>query len=380
MTAKRHYPLNLLFTSLCVLVFFSCKHADSYTIHGNLTGVETPEIYIVTRPDSTLQIDTVLSKAGKFKYKNQSATLQPAVIYMEKGTVWVTVWTKNGENITLTGDVNYPELVLAKGGEINNLLSGFKTANRDLIKKKSDIQDKIPAQSEENAPANTPVNANVNAQCLSQIKNIEQTLKIHAIDFIKSHPASVASLVLIQDFLLDTDNAADILPALSLITGAAQENSLYAKLQAWAVKDLHTEAGSPAPEFSIVGARNDTVRLETFRDRYLLLTFTASWSPFCKTDCRKWLSVRKRFPEKELAILTISLDENKADWEKFAEETGFTWTQAIDNAGWSSSMVALYNVSELPCNYLIDRNGIIIGSKLPVDSIQTILTQLITDP
>lgn len=373
MIAKKNHLLNPIFVPLCMFVLVSCKDTNSYTIHGNLKGVKTPELYIVTRPDSVFQIDTILSKAGKFKYKSKSETLQPAVVYMEKGNIWVTVWAKNGENITLTGNINYPELVLAKGGEVNDLLSDFKITNKTLIQKKGDIRDKILANYKENDATSAEI---ANAQFSSQIKNIDQTLKIHVMDFVKAHPASVASLVLIRDFLLDTENAADIRPALSLITGEARENKLYAKLQAWAEKDLQTEIGSPAPDFNILSIKNDTIRLETFKNKYILLTFAASWAPLCETDYAKWLSIRKKFPEKELGMLTISLDENKADWEKLAEEKGFTWTQVIDHAGWSSSMVSLYNVSELPCNYLIDKDKKIIGSKMPIDSIQAILTKL----
>ncbi|MDR2690708.1 MAG: AhpC/TSA family protein [Dysgonamonadaceae bacterium] len=373
MTAKKIHLLNLVFIPLCTFVFVSCKDTNSYTIHGNLKGVETPELYIVTRPDSVFQIDTIRSKAGKFKYKSKSEILQPAVVYMEKGNIWVTVWAKNGENITLTGDVNYPELVLAKGGEVNDLLSDFKITNKALIKKMGDIRDKISANHKGNDAASAEI---ASAQFSSQMKNINQALKIRAMDFVKAHPASVASLVLIQDFLLDTKNAAGIRPALSLITGEARENEMYAKLQEWVEKDRQTEAGSPAPDFSILSVKNDTIRLETFKNKYVLLTFAASWSPLCETDYAKWVSIRKKFPEKDLGMLTISLDENRADWEKLSEEKGFTWAQVIDHAGWSSSMVSLYNVSELPCNYLIDKNKTIIGSKMPIDSIQTMLTEL----
>jgi peroxiredoxin len=351
----------------------SCKDTDSYTIRGNLKGIKNPELYIVTRQDSIFQIDTIQSKAGKFKFKSESEILQPVVIYMEKGDVWITIWAKNGENIDLAGDINYPELVLARGGEVNDLLSDFKTTNRDLIKEKVDVKDQILTNSEENNAISAEI---ASAQFSSQMKNLDQTLKIHVMDFVKSYPASVASLVLIQDFVLDMENAADIQPALSLITGEATENELYAKLQIWSMKDRQTEVGNPAPDFNILSAKNDTIRLETFKNKYLLLTFAASWSPVCETDYAKWLSIRKKFPEKELGMLTISLDANKADWEKLAKEKGFTWTQVIDNAGWSSTLVSLYNVSELPCNYLIDKDKKIAGSKIAIDSVQTLINKL----
>ncbi|MDR1610289.1 MAG: AhpC/TSA family protein [Candidatus Symbiothrix sp.] len=371
MAKVKRYLLNLTFGLLCTLVFASCKDIDSYTVQGNIKGIENPDIYIVIHTDSTVRIDTIQSKAGKFKFKSKSETLESVVIYMEKGNVWVTVWAKNGEDIILTGDANYPELILAKGGETNDLLSDFKTGNKALIKEKGDLRDKILNNSKENGDVGAEM---ASAQFSSQIKNIDQSLKKEVTDFVKLHPSSVAALVLIQDFLLDIENASDIQPVLSLITGEAKENELYAKLQTWSVKDQQTEVGKPAPDFEVLSTKNDTIRLKTFKDKYLLLMFAASWSPFCESDYPQWLAIRKNFSEKELGMLTISLDENKPDWEKLVKEKGFTWTQVIDNAGWSSAMVSLYNVSEIPCNYLIDKDKRIFGSKIPTDSIQSILT------
>jgi peroxiredoxin len=372
MAKEKRYLLKPIVALLCAFVFVSCKDTNSYTVNGNIKGIESADIYIVTHTDSIARVDTVQSKAGKFKFKSESESLQPVVVYMEKGNVWVTIWAKNNENITLAGNVNYPELILAKGGEVNNLLTEFKTEHKAAIKEKGDLRDKMLMNSKENNLEGAEI---ANAQFLSQIKNIDRSLKVHVMDFIESHPSSIAGLVLIQDFLLDMENASDIQPALSLITGEAKESNLYAKLQTWSMKDLQTEVGSPAHDFNLLSTKNDTIRLETFKNKYLLLTFAASWSQFCEPDYPEWLAIRKAFPEKELGMMTISLDENKFDWEKLAKEQGFTWTQVIENAGWSSVMVSLYNVSEIPCNYLIDKDHKIIGSKIPIDSIHAILTK-----
>ena len=364
-------PIYVLLCAICAIVFVSCKDTNSYLIKGEIQGIKSPVLYVVSRTDSTLSKDTVQIKSNKFTFRGKSETVQPVVIYMEKGNVWITVWAKNGENIVLTGDVNYPELILARGGEINDLLSDFKVKNKALIKEIGDLRDKILA----NSKANNAMGAEMaNAQFSSQIKNVNQSLKDHVLDFVKSHPTSEASLVLIQDFLLDIGNTVDIQQVLSLITGEAKENELYNKLQIWSKKDQQTAVGNPAPDFSIVSTKNDTIRLRTFNDKYLLLTFAASWSRFDESDYPKWVDIRKNFSESELGMLTVSLDENKFDWERIVKEKGFTWAQVIDNKSWASPMVSLYNVSEIPCNYLIDKDKMIIGSKIPIDSIRSILT------
>jgi len=355
---------------LLLLIFFaiSCGNKNSYILNGNISGLKNSEAYIVS--GTNLHIDTVRIKSGKFTYRGVSQTVDPLVIYMENGSVWITIWVQNNENFLLTGNAHYPEMMMVKGGDINKLLSDFKTENLSLIKERCDLRDNLSARTEHASESGTSVN---NAQLSSQLKNVDQMLKTRAQDFIKAHPSSVAALVMIQDYILDVEHASEIQPLLNLLTGDARANPLYDKLNALCMRDLQTKAGQPALDFNIENMQNDTINLDTFKNKYLILTFATSQCEFCKPEYAELLNIKKKFPEKDLAILTVSLDENKGDWKKSAQENGINWAQAIDSAGWSSKIASLYNVLSVPCNYLIDKDKMIIGSKLRIDSIQSIL-------
>ena len=367
MRASRYY-IYLFFLALIVI---SCKDKNSYILKGNIKGLENPNLYIVSNND--LHIDTIKIKSGKFSYHGVSNTVEPLLINMEDESVWITLWVENGEIYSLTGDAKYPEMIMVKGGEINKLLTNFKTENLSLIKERCDLRDKIISRMEESAELNTYNDA----QFSLQIKNIDQILKTRAQDFVEANPSSIAALVMINDYILDIESASDIQPFLELLTDDVKANPMYDKLQLLCSRDLQTKAGQPALNFSIKDTKNDTISLQTFKDKYLVMTFATSQCEFCKPDYDVLNDIRKTFQEKDLAVLTISLDENKEDWKNFAQENEINWTQIVDSVGWASEMVSLYNVLSLPCNYLIDKEGIIIGSKLHVDSIQTILTEKI---
>jgi peroxiredoxin len=353
---------------LITLIIISCGDKNSYTLKGNIKGLQNSELYIVSGED--LHVDTILTKSGKFTYHGIAQIVEPLVIYMENGNIWITLWIQNGEKFSLTGDAHYPERIMVKGGEINKLLSDFKNDNLSTIKEKCDLRDKLTARSEYSMELNTSIN---DSQLLSQIKNIDQLLKTRAQDFVEANPSSIAALIMIQDYILDIENASDIQPLLNHLTEAVKANPLYEKLSTHCLNDLQTKAGQPALDFKIIDTQNDTISLETFKDKYLILTFATSQCELCEPEYAELLAIKKTFPAKELAILTISLDENMEDWKIIAEEKGINWIQVIDNAGWASEMVSLYNVLTVPCNYLIDKNGIIIGSKLSIDNIQSIL-------
>ena len=362
--------INFIYLVLFALIINSCKDNNSYTLKGNIEGLQKNEVYILSCED--LRVDTVLTKSGKFTYRGVSQTAEPLLIYMENKSVWFTLWVQNGEKFTITGDANCPEMMMVKGGEINKLLSEFKAENSSLIREKCELRDKLSAHSEH--AIEPGINAN-SVQLSSQLKNINQILKTRAQDFVEAHPSSIASLMLIQNYILDIENTSDILPFLNLVTDEVKANPFYEKLFVRCLKDLKTKAGQPAPDFQLIDTKNDTINLETFKDKFLILMFASSQCEFCELEYTEFIDIQKSFPAKELALLTVALDENKEDWKKTAQEKGINWIQVIDSAGWASEMVSLYNVITIPCNYLIDKNGIIIGSKLYPDSIQAILRE-----
>ena len=362
---KTVYYICLLFLAIAVT---SCQDKDSYILKGNIKGIQSSNLYIVSESD--LRIDTIKAKSGKFTYRGVSQTVEPLLINMEDKSVWITIWVQNGEKYSLSGDANYPEMIIVKGGEINKLLTEFKTENLSLIKERCDLRDRIVSRLEQT----DELNAINDVQLSNQIKNVDQILRTRAQDFVEANPSSIAALVIIHDYILNIENASDIQPFLDILAENVRANSLYDKLQMLCLKDLQTKAGHPALNFEIRDTQNDTINLRTFKDKFLILTFASSKCEFCKPDYIELLDIRNSFPDKDLAILTIFLDENKEDGKKSAEENGINWTQVIDSVGWASEMVSLYNVLSLPCNYLIDNKGIIIGSKLHVDSIQTILS------
>jgi len=360
---------NYIYLLLLALIAFSCEDKNSYTLKGNIKGLQNPVLYIVS--ENSLQVDTIKAKSGKFTYRGVSQSVEPLLINMEEKSVWITVWVQNGEKYYLSGDANYPEMIMIKGGEINNFLTEFKNKNLSLIKERCELRDKMISRAEHIEESS----AYNDSQLSFQTINVDQVLKTRAKDFVEANHSSIAALIIIQDFILDIKNASEIQPFLDLISEDVKENQIFDKLQLLSSKDLQTKAGQPALNFTVKDIHNDTISLDTFKDKYLILTFSTSQCEFCKPDYAKLLAIRNTFSEKDLAILTVSLDENKEDWKKIAEENEINWIQVIDSTGWASEMVSLYNVLSVPCNYLIDNNGIIIGSKLQIDNIQAILTE-----
>lgn len=359
----------ILLVALCLT---SCKDPNSFTISGEIKGLTESEIFFVSQNHSAIQIDTVLTQKGKFSFKGISESLTPVVIYMETGNVWITVWAKNGEKLSVKGNAKYPELIISKGNSVNDLLSKFKENNQNGIRERGDLRDKEMLNKDLNGSLDIS-----DASISSQIKNLDMMLKNQAEDFVKLHSSSLASLVLIQDYILDMDDAKTIQYYLDLLQGEARDNELFQKIEELIVREIVTAEGNPAPEFELITTTNDTITLDTYKDKYLLLSFLASWCETCEPAYASLTEIRKNFSPKDLEIVTISLDENSSDWKNLAKEKDITWKQVIDNKGWSAEVAEAYKVNEIPTYLLIDKKGTIIGSGVPIDIINERLNLLI---
>ena len=370
---KRICSYYIFFFLISVLV--SCKNEpkDIYLIEGKIANLTSRELYVVTGASDSLTVDTVFcNKEGEFSYKGKSDTLSSVVIYMEKGKVWVTVWACNNQKITLSGDAVYPELVIAKGNEVNNLLSEFKEKNRGTIKEKRDLIDRRDTL--RNTTDTSTVDVVKSAQYSSIILNLSYTLKDKAEAFVVGHPETLASLVLFYDYILPLVEPEDALQYLQNFKGDVSNYFLYKEI----LSDINdkldrikrTCIGSEAPDFSVVTLnKKDTLNLDSFSDKYLLLSFSASWCDFCSESHKEMVRIRKEIAKDKLGMLTIALDRDEGAWSRLAKKEKMDWNQAVDTLEWSSSIAHSYNINEIPANILIDKNRIIVGRDLPADSL-----------
>ncbi|MDR3061393.1 MAG: AhpC/TSA family protein [Dysgonamonadaceae bacterium] len=358
---------------LIVMILASCKGREGYVIEGKITGLQNPSLYFVI-PDTNSQgvrVDTVLVKpGGRFRYEGNSQQLTPVILYMEDGNVWTTVWARDKDQLSVSGHVNFPEMIIAKGGEVNDLLAGFKTENKSLLQERRNLMDHHHSDVEMNDSLGTKMNY---PEYESKLLNVDHQLKEKAEKFINNHFSSIASLVLIQDYLMDGSDPELVRTYLSKMEGDVIRDTLYRKLVRVNDKYCRTLPGSKAPDFTVLDINNDTIRLNSYRGKYFLLTFAASWCETCDKDNEDLVLLYKDSDRKQLEVLTISLDGDSTAWSHVIKEKKMVWHQVIDTDGWGSDIVSLYNITEIPSNVLINKESIIVGRNLPTDSIKKVI-------
>ena len=121
------------------------------------------------------------------------------------------------------------------------------------------------------------------------------------------------------------------------------------------------EPGRLAPEFTLARRDSSLVSLADYRGKVVVLDFWASWCRPCRASFPWVREFYEEYREKGVDIIGVSIDENKASWEKALDEERLPWPQVIDEIEKGRSRVGgLYHVLAVPMFVVVDKEGKIV--------------------
>ena len=132
--------------------------------------------------------------------------------------------------------------------------------------------------------------------------------------------------------------------------------------------------GTKVPDFKVKDKTGKEVSLSALRQgkKYVLIDFWASWCNPCRKEIPNLKKLYAQYSGKGFEIVSISIDQKKADWEKALKEEGLTWPNFLDETG----VAALYKVKFVPTMYLITADGVMVGENLRGEALATKLKEL----
>lgn len=122
--------------------------------------------------------------------------------------------------------------------------------------------------------------------------------------------------------------------------------------------------GSDAIEFTQNDPDGKPVSLSSFRGKYVLIDFWASWCGPCRQENPNVVNTYNKFKNKNFTILGISLDKSRDPWLQAIKNDNLAWTHVSDLKFWNNEVAQKYKVQGIPKNFLIDPNGKIIAKDL----------------
>jgi thiol-disulfide isomerase/thioredoxin len=121
-------------------------------------------------------------------------------------------------------------------------------------------------------------------------------------------------------------------------------------------------AFQPSPPFTLSYTATDgtPVDLAKMRGQVVLVDFWATWCPLCREEAPDVVATYQKYHDKGFAVLGVSLDEDQAQMDSFASQTGMVWPQYFDGKGWDNAISSANGVRALPAMWLVGKDGVLI--------------------
>jgi hypothetical protein len=381
---------RILFLLSIIILYSGCKEKSSFRIRGEIKGKASDHIYINRLDLNTpVLIDSAkIRKDGKFRITIKATEPDFYQVSLSPDN-FITLLAGPGEKISIHFDStalyeNY-SVTGSAGSEKLQLL------DKNLI----DTRKKLDSLSNAYARATLEPGFDVTGPLLeTRFNDLIKAQRRKNIEFIINNTTSLAAIkALYQRIDPDTYVLYDPkdLQYLKIVTDSLKKYYPNSKHVQALARDFENELSQmytnqlqrlsekiePAklnPE--LINSDGKRISLESLRGKYVLLAFWSVKSNDCIRENLELKEYYRSYNKKGFEIYQVNLDPDENMWKSAVKFDELPWISTREDNPNNPVTARLFNVRELPANYLFDKEGNIVASNLHGRTLKLKLEQL----
>ena len=381
--------MQRIFISIFIISFlFSCKQSTKkeFDVNGIIKNSNDKIVYLQETPlgsgERIISDSSVINKDGSFHLKAKAPEESLFNLSLKNETYPVAFIVNDVSKITVNVDVNNPGDYEVKGSPASKSLKDFSVSANNkwmglyLLGREMDSLKKNGATDS--------VLLSVNGKGTALLGEMQNYVKSY-IENSSSPITSVWALGTYSQVFSMNDYQTilnGIVKKFPKHKGIAAVKEMNDRQMALAKQKLQqpqeTEwTGKQAPELSLPDMNGNEIKLSSFKGKYVLVDFWASWCLPCRQENPNVVQAYNKYKNKNFTILGVSLDKEKDDWLNAVQKDKLSWTQVSDLREWNSLAVSTFDFTGIPFNVLVDPDGKIIAQSLRGNELEKKLEEVL---
>lgn len=343
---------SILILTAAGIMLAACQ-SNTYQIKGKVEDAQGDTLFLTTDLQQGTPRDTILVKDGQFELSGETDS-----------TYFCMIYSKNEEalNIPLFIEPGTIKVLLSKtpgvsrvgGTAINDEWQRMSDSTMVIGKEINNIAEKVFA--------NEKATQEEQQKAMAQIDKLNQRHAKVVLDFTERNIKNELGYFLLTMFPEEVIPNKDRLRLIKMMPTELRQRSAIKEIEKQIGNASKTEEGAVIEDFtmpSIEGAPM-SIMSEVRKNKITVLDFWASWCGPCRQETPLMVEIYKKYKDKGLGFVGISLDEDGDAWKQATDQLGIVWPQMSDLKGWENAAAQMFNITSIPHTIVVDQQGKIL--------------------